>query len=67
MGVDDGCVVLAAEFRTDFRQGIVRHDPGKIHGDLSWHHDSLSALFAFQFLDGHMVIFPYRLLNGIDG
>ena len=65
--VDDSRVILAAEFGTDFRQGIIRHHSGKIHGDLSWHHDPFGALLAFQFLDGHMVIFPYRLLDGVDG
>ena len=67
MCMNDGRMIFAAEFGTDFRQGIVRHHPGKVHGDLSWHHDAFGALLAFQFLDGHMVIFPYRLLDGIDG
>ena len=63
----DRCVIPAAEFFPDFRQGGIRQLPAEIHGYLPGVGNGPAPFFADSILGGELKVFGYDLYYIFDG
>src|SRR6266567_4819803 len=66
-GVDDGGMVLSAEFFAYFRIGCLGELTAEVNGDLTRHHQSLEPFLRLQFRNLELEMVSHLFLDDLDG
>ena len=66
-GVHNGCMVAAAEFLSNTREGCVCNFARQVHGHLPGESDSFGPALSAHFIDPDVEEFCDGALDGLDG